>query len=276
LIQRPDRLIPKDEPEASAVVRQRLEAEGVTVLTSADVRGVALRAGQKVLDVQTAQGRVEVAADEILVATGRAPNVERLGLEAAGVAYDPRAGIAVDRHLRTSNPRVYAAGDVTGGYRFTHAAAKQARVAVQNVLLPISPSNDERVMPWATFTEPEVAHVGLTEAQARAKQPNGLTVVTLPMTAVDRAVTDDETAGFVKLVATPKGKLLGATIVGPHAGDLINELAVAMQRGISLGQLAATTHVYPTIGLAIQQAAGTFSQRKAAQSGLVKLLRRFA
>src|SRR5262249_39410971 len=153
------------------VLRQRLETEGVCVLTNANMTRVEARDGQKVLTITTPQGSRQVLADEILVATGRVPTVDGLELEQAGVAYDSRRGIGVNTRLRTSNSRVYAAGDVIGGGSlFTHAAAKQARVAVQNILLPIRPISDERIMPWATFTEPEVAHVGLTEAAAREQR----------------------------------------------------------------------------------------------------------
>ena len=130
------------------------------------------------------------------------------------------------------------------------------------------------MLPWATFTEPEIAHVGLTEARARARASGEVRVLTLPLAAVDRAVTEGETAGFIKLIATPKGELLGATIAGPAAGELINELALAMEHGLSLGQIASTTHAYPTIGLGLQQVAGQFALEKTSHSGIVKLLRR--
>lgn len=277
IVQRADRLLPRDEPEASAVLRRRLEAEGVTVLTQATISGVSLREGRKMIAVEVPEGACELAVAEILVAAGRRPQVEGLDLEAAGVAYDPRGGISVDAHQRSrSNHRVYAAGDVIGGALFTHAAARQARVAVRNILLPIVSTYDARVLPWATFTEPEVAHVGLTEAQARARARNSgeTRVVALPLAAVDRAVAEGETDGFIKLIAAPKGELLGATIVGPAAGELINELALALERRLTLGQLAATTHVYPTIGLGLQQAAGQLALASTADSRAVKLLRK--
>jgi pyruvate/2-oxoglutarate dehydrogenase complex dihydrolipoamide dehydrogenase (E3) component len=195
----------------------------------------------------------------------------------AGVRYDAQKGIAVDRRLRTSSPRIYAAGDVTGGYRFTHAAALQARTAVRNALFPGRRALDERVMPWATFTEPEVAHVGLTEADARHRHGDRrVRVYTQPFRSVDRAITDGATAGFVKLVSTRDGELLGAQIVGAGAGEYINELALAMQQRIGLGELARTTHVYPTLALAIQQAAGVYSLERTARSRSVRLLRRLA
>lgn len=278
ILQRPDRILPKDEPEVSALLHQTLVADGITIHTGAEVRAVALRDGHKVLTVKMAAGEMEVVADEILVAVGRAPAIADLGLDAAGVKTDARKGILVDKRLRTSNPRVYAAGDVIGGYLFTHAAAKEALLAVRNALLPgvAGAALDEAVMPWATFTEPEAAHVGLTEAEARARHGSGVVVYSQPLTGVDRAVTDLGTAGFTKLIADGRGKLLGATIVGASAGELINELALALQAKLDLGQLATTTHVYPTLALSIQQAAGKYSVARLAKSGVVRLLRRLA
>ena len=216
----------------------------------------------------------ETVADAVVIATGRAPTVEGLNLDAAHIRYDTRQGISVDASLRTSNPRMYAAGDVTGGFLFTHAAAAQAHVAVRNALFPGRSTFDTRVMPWATFTEPEVAHVGLTEAEARRRNGNDVHIDVQWYSGVDRAITDDATAGFVKLVSTAKGRLLGAQIVGPRAGDNINELALALAQRLTLSQLAATTHVYPTLALAIQQAAGAFAVERISRSALVKFLRR--
>jgi pyruvate/2-oxoglutarate dehydrogenase complex dihydrolipoamide dehydrogenase (E3) component len=276
ILEQLDRMLSRDEPEASQVLQERLAAEGIAVHTRTQVTGVTRSASLKVISVGTPTGPVELAAEEILVATGRSPNVDGLGLEAAGVAYDARQGIAVDATLRTSNPRIYAAGDVIGGYRFTHAAALEARAAVRNALYPGCSKLDERVMPWTTFTEPAVAHVGLTEAQARERHGDAVHAYTQPFRAVDRAATDGDTDGFVKLVSGRDGRLLGAAIVGLHAGEYINELALAMRHGLGLAELAAATHVYPTMALAIQQAAGQYSVGRAARSRLNRLLRRLA
>jgi pyruvate/2-oxoglutarate dehydrogenase complex dihydrolipoamide dehydrogenase (E3) component len=274
LVEALERILLKDEPEAAAILRKRLETEGVTIYTQAKVTGVERRGGQKAIQASTPDGPMELAADALLVAVGRLPNVDGLHLEAAGVAYDPRKGIAIDRYGRTSNPRIYAAGDVTGGYLFTHAASLQAHTAVRNALFPGRQRFDERVMPWATFTEPEVAHVGLTEAEARQQYGQKITSVKYPFRQVDRAVAEDATDGFIKLISTSRGKLLGAHIVGPAAGESINELALAMQHGLSLAQLARTTHVYPTLALAIQQAAGIYALEQTKQRKVLPLLRR--
>jgi pyruvate/2-oxoglutarate dehydrogenase complex dihydrolipoamide dehydrogenase (E3) component len=279
ILQRAEQLLPRDEPEAAAVLRTRLEAEGVRVVTGASVTGIVLREGSKVVSFSTphtpdTRGQPqEVAVDELLVAVGRSPNVAGLDLEAAGVRYDPRTSISVDRRLRTSSAHIYAAGDVIGGYRFTHAAALQARAAVRNALFPGGSILDERVMPWATFTEPEVAHVGLTEEHARRQDGNSVRTFTQSLREVDRAVTDGATEGFVKLVSATDGRLLGAQIVGHLAGEYINEVALALQRKLNLADLAATTHVYPTMALAIQQAAGGYTLAKLRRNRLVPLLR---
>lgn len=275
ILQRSARLLPKDEPEASAALQAELEREGVAVtLGAAAIANVSRSQRGVTLTYQVNRETRETEADAILVATGREPNVAGLDLEAAGVHYDTQRGVAVDAYLRTSNPRIYAAGDVTaGGYRFTHAAALDARIAVRNALFPGKSKLDTRVMPWATFTEPEVAHVGLTEAEARRQHGAGVRVITQRYTGVDRAVTDDATAGFLKLVSKSNGHLLGAQIVGPRAGDNINELALALAQRLTLSQLAAATHVYPTLALAIQQAAGGYSMEHAGRSVWLKLLR---
>ena len=274
ILQRPERLLPKDEPEASATLMAQLKTEGVTVALGAAVTRVTRSERGTVLTIQVRGETQEVEVDAILVATGRAPNVDGLDLEAAGVQYEAQRSVRVDEYLRTSNGRVYAAGDVTGGYRFTHAAALDARVAVRNALFPGKSKLDTRVMPWATFTEPEVAHVGLTEVEARSQYGANVHVGTQPFTGVDRAVTDGATSGFLKLVSTARGQLLGAQIVGPRAGDNINELALALAQRLTLTQIAAATHVYPTLALAIQQAAGAFAMERTSRSAVLKLLRR--
>ncbi len=274
ILQRPDRLLPKEDPEASVVLRERLEAEGITVATNAAATGFALRDGQKVATVRARDGATsELAADEVLVALGRTPNVAGLGLETAGVKFDAAKGVAADDYLRTSNPRIYAAGDVKGAPFFTHAAAQQARVAVRNALTPSRARLDERALPWATFTDPEVARVGLTEDEARRQYGSDAHAYVTHFSEVDRADAEEATTGFVKLVARGKGELVGAHIVGLNAGEYITELALAMSAGISLGKIASTVHVYPTLAIAIQSAAGEFAlarTRAGAAPGIVR------
>ena len=209
----------------------------------------------------------EVAAGKLLVAAGRTPVTAGLGLDAAGIRLDDRGALAVDATLATTARGVYAAGDVTGLMPFTHAAYAMGRIAARNALRKhrrlerFSPAG----IPWAVFTDPEVAQAGLTEEQAAAQVP-GARVAYLPMREVDRAVTAGRTEGFVKIIAGPRrltgslggGRVLGATIVAPRAGDMIGEIALAMRTGMFTGRLAQTTHAYPTWSLAIQQAAAQF------------------
>jgi pyruvate/2-oxoglutarate dehydrogenase complex dihydrolipoamide dehydrogenase (E3) component len=205
------------------------------------------RAGAgKRLTLETAQGGRSLDVDEILVAVGRAPNVQGLGLEEAGVRFE-RTGVVVNDRLQTGVPTVYACGDVAGPYLFTHMANQQARVVIQNALLPVKARIDYRVVPWCTFTDPEVAHVGLSEEEAQ-RQGIPHRVLRVEMAEVDRAVCDDATEGFLK-VLTPPGRddILGATLVSAHAGELIHEIVLAMQAKLRLRTLAATIHCYPTL-----------------------------
>jgi pyruvate/2-oxoglutarate dehydrogenase complex dihydrolipoamide dehydrogenase (E3) component len=194
-------------------------------------------------------------ADEILMALGRRPNVEGLHLEAAGVT-DEKKGIKVNEYLQTSTSNILAIGDVIGGYLFTHVAAYQAGVAVRNALVPVGKKKvDYRVVPWCTFTDPEVAHVGLTPDEARQHYTD-LRVVRLPWAEIDRAQAQGETTGFIKLVlAGKKDEIVGAHIVGSHAGELLGELSLAMRHRLSLFDILDTVHAYPTMNTGIQQTA---------------------
>ncbi|MEL7236036.1 MAG: FAD-dependent oxidoreductase, partial [Chloroflexota bacterium] len=188
-----------------------------------------------------------VAADMLLVATGRRPHVNGMNLEAAGVKYTPR-GIQVDENLRTSQEHIYAAGDVTGGMQFTHYAGFQGSIAARNALLPGSSKGTTEVLPWTTFTEPEIAHVGLTEPMAEEKLGKGnFEARIFSMEEGDRAQAEDDMDGFVKIIHQD-GKLLGVTVVSKRAGETINEYAMVMQNGGGVGDLSNTIHSYPTYG----------------------------
>jgi pyruvate/2-oxoglutarate dehydrogenase complex dihydrolipoamide dehydrogenase (E3) component len=204
--------------------------------------------------------------DQILIGVGRAPNVEDLGLETVGVAFDPRLGIRVDDALRTSHPRIYAVGDVCMAWKFTHAADAAAKIAVQNALFSLGPFGRKKVsalvMPWCTYTAPELAHVGLSEQDARAR---GVAIDTyrVPLAENNRAVIDGEEAGLVKIhVKRGTDRILGATIVAPHAGELITQLTLAIQHGIGLGAFTGVIYPYPTRGEAIKRAAGAFTRTR--------------
>ena len=242
-----ERLLPKEEPEVRDVMQRVLEREGVRFLwgraTSARKDGDAIIVGA---------GAKEVWGDLLLIASGRKPSVAGLDLEKAGVAYSGR-GIPVDSHLRTNVKNIYAAGDVVGGYQFTHFAGWQAFQAVRNALLPGSTSGFTNLVPWVTFTDPEVAHVGLTEAQAKEKYSDAFETHRLEMSQTDRAVCENDIDGFIKLVTKRDGTILGATIVAGRAGEAITEFILAIQHGLKAADLAGAIHAYPTYSTAAQQ-----------------------
>jgi pyruvate/2-oxoglutarate dehydrogenase complex dihydrolipoamide dehydrogenase (E3) component len=205
--------------------------------------------------------RGEVAADEILVSAGRAPNVEELDLEAAGVRYG-KQGVEVDERLCTSNPRVFAAGDVASKYQFTHVADAQARLVIQNALFFGRARASRLVVPWCTYTSPEIAHVGLYEKEAR-EAGHEVETLTVPLSSVDRALLDGEEEGFLRLhLKKGTDRILGATLVAEHAGDLLGETCLAVTHGIGLGKIASVIHPYPTQAEVLKKAADTWRRGK--------------
>ncbi|MCE7869313.1 FAD-dependent oxidoreductase [bacterium CPR1] len=251
LVQRNRRLLPLEEEEASSLLERQFRNEGIEVLTSSRLTRA------EPIQIETPSGPVMRPCDQILVATGRLPATEGLGLEVAGVEQTTQGYVRVDHRLRTTNPRIWACGDIHGGLKFTHVAEYEAKLVVAQALfrLPLRPSY--RVIPWTTFTDPEVARVGLSEAGAREA---GLDprVWRFPVARVDRAITEGETVGFYKLVTDRRGRILGATIVAQAAGELIHEAALAMQHGIKADALARTVHVYPTRALGLRRAADLY------------------
>ncbi len=253
--------LPKEDAEVGEVVRGALLADGVAFHGGYRAQGARKEGAEKVLTARDERGReIEARGEEILVAAGRAPTVDGLGLENAGVELEGK-GLRVDEHLRTTAPNIYAAGDITGKYLFTHVAEYQGRAALRNALFPLKTKADHRVVPWTTFTDPEVARVGLTEEQARERHDN-VRVFRQPFEGVDRAVADGETEGLVKIVTDKGGKILGGHIVGPDAGNLIHEIVLAMQENIPIGTLSQTIHVYPTLAQANQRAADNYYREK--------------
>lgn len=254
--------LPKEDPEMGEVLKNVFDAEGVDFRGGFRAKEARREGDEKVLVAESKQGgeRIEVRVEEILVAAGRAPTVEGLGLENAGIEV-AKKGLVVDDQLRTTAESVYAAGDITGKYLFTHVAEYQARTALRNALFPVKGKADHRVVPWATFTDPEVARVGLTEAQAR-EEHDKVMVFRQPFTKVDRALADGETEGLIKIVADGKGKVLGGHIVGPDAGNLIHEIVLAMQKDIPVQTLSAMIHIYPTLAGANQRAADNYYREK--------------
>ena len=244
-----DRLLPKDEPEVREVMQRVLEREGVRFVWGR-AKSVHNSAGEIVVAAERGEARGEL----LLIASGRKPTVAGLDLEKAGVHYSEK-GIPVDEYLRTNVKHIYAAGDVTGGYQFTHFAGWQAFQAVRNALLPGNNSGLTDMVPWVTFTDPEAAHIGLTEEQARAKFGKNVDVSRWAMSHTDRAICEDGRDGFLKVMIRTNGAVVGATIVNTRAGEVINEFVLAIKQGLKLADLAGAIHAYPTYSTAVQQLA---------------------
>jgi pyruvate/2-oxoglutarate dehydrogenase complex dihydrolipoamide dehydrogenase (E3) component/uncharacterized membrane protein YdjX (TVP38/TMEM64 family) len=238
-------ILPKEDHDAAAVLRQRLSREGVRIITSGIIQQVSSNGSGKRVSVATDGTTHEVECDAILVSVGRKPNLEGLELDIAAVDYTSQ-GVVVDNRLRTTNPRVYAAGDVCSRYKFTHAADAMARIVIANALFLARRKVTDLVIPWCTYTDPEVAHVGYYEKEARAAGFNVATI-TESLTDVDRAVLDGEEEGFARVHYDNKtGRILGGTLVARHAGEMINELTLAMVAKQSVSVLSSTIHSYPT------------------------------
>ena len=298
LLGRSAQLLPREDADAAAIVAAALARDGVRIELGVQPAAVRRNGSEKVLAIEPADSRAgardggrdramdggrgagggsgageqaergerqaarrELVVDEILVATGRQPNVEALGLEAAGVRYTPR-GVEVDDRLRTSNPRIYACGDVASKFQFTHVADAQARLVIQNALFLGRAKASALTVPWCTFTSPEIAHVGLYERDARDR---GLEVdtLTVPLADNDRAVLDGQDEGFLRVhLQRGTDKILGATLVAEHAGDILGELCLAITKGIGLGGIAGVIHPYPTQAEVIKKAADTWRRGK--------------
>ena len=256
-----DHILPKEDPEAALVVEKQLEADGINVLRGARAQKVEVIDGKKHLWV----GDEKVVVDEILVSSGRVPNVHSLNLEAAGVKYNEQ-GLEVNEKLQTSNKRIYGCGDVIGGYQFTHVAGYEAGVVVQNALFFPSAKADYRVVPWATFTEPELARVGLSEAQAKERYGDDVEVLKQEFADVDRAQAEGATEGFAKIITTAKGEILGAHIVGPSAGEIIHEVIMAMKNKLPVSALTGMIHIYPTLSEVNSKAALQLKKRNYAKN----------
>jgi pyruvate/2-oxoglutarate dehydrogenase complex dihydrolipoamide dehydrogenase (E3) component len=263
LVCRGAQLLPREDADAAGIVERAMAAQGVRVLLRARAARAERRDGARVLHIER-DGRVEeLAGDELLVAVGRTPNVQGLGLEAAGVAYDHR-GVTVDDRLRTANPRVFAVGDISSRHRFTHAADAQARLAVANALFfGIGGGKVSRlVMPWVTYTSPEIAHVGMYEREAQAAG-HRVRTLTIPLEQVDRAVLDGAEEGFLRVhLREDTDRILGATLVAEHAGEMIGEIVLAMTAGLGLGRIGATIHPYPTQGEVFRKAADAWRRTR--------------
>jgi pyruvate/2-oxoglutarate dehydrogenase complex dihydrolipoamide dehydrogenase (E3) component len=251
-------LLPRDDPDAVDVLRQALLEDGIALHESADELRIT-RARRRISASFSGHdgARRELEATHVLVAAGRRPNIEGLDLEAAGVLHSEK-GIEVDARLRTSNRRIYAAGDVAGGPQFTHLAAYHARIVLRNALFRLPAKANLAALPWVTYTDPELAQVGLTEAQARKAHGSDLRVLTTRFADIDRAQTDSAQRGFAKILVTKRGRVVGATIVGRQAGELLVPWGLAVAGNFKIGTLARTIVSYPSLSEITKRAASTF------------------
>lgn len=253
LVEFAPQIMGKEDPDVATFVQDRLESEGVEILTRTAVQAARMRDGEIALEAERKPEdgepeKLSLTADALLIAAGRVPNVEGLDLEAAGVDYG-KQGVNVNAYLQTSARHIYSAGDIAGPYQFTHTADAQARVVIRNVMMPLQLLRQKASLapvPWSTYTDPEVAHVGLSETDAK-EQGVDYDLYTQEMDEIDRNIVESEEVGFAK-VLTEKGgdRILGVTLVGPHAGDLLHEFVLAMNHDIGLGGIASTIHAYPT------------------------------
>lgn len=260
LLEAKEQILTREDPDAAAIVQETFVRDGVNLVLGCKIREVR-RSGEKKI-VAFDDGCPDLEVDEILVGAGRTPNVDSLDLQAVGVRHDLRTGVEVDDRLRTSNRAIYAAGDVCFPYRFTHTADAMARIVIQNALFLGRKKTSELIIPWCTYTDPEIAHVGMYESDAHLE---GIEVDTYvqPFSSVDRAITDGEEQGFVKVhVKAGTDRILGATIVARHAGDLISELTLAMSLGAGLGKLSGVIHPYPTQAEAIRKTGDSYNRTR--------------
>jgi pyruvate/2-oxoglutarate dehydrogenase complex dihydrolipoamide dehydrogenase (E3) component len=255
-------LLNKEDPEAARIIQNTFIREGINLVLAAQVEAVESSPEGKILYYSSNGESASVKVDAILIGAGRVPNVGGLDLEKMGVDYDPRVGVKVNDYLQTTNPHIYAAGDICMNWKFTHAADAAARIVIKNTLF--SPWGFGRyqlsklVMPWVTYTDPEIAHVGIDETKAK-EQGIAVNNITIPLEKVDRAIADGETEGFVKILYK-KGtdEILGATIVASHAGEMLSEITTAIVGKIGLSKLASVIHPYPTQAEGIKKAADAY------------------
>ena len=262
ILQNTDHFLPREDPDAAAIIQHAFEKEGIQILLNARTYKMEKKNGEKVVYYRQNGEEGSVSCDEVLIGAGRQPNVDNINLEGVSVEYDTRKGVKVDKTFQTTNSRIYAIGDVCSEYKFTHTADASARVLIQNALFLGHKKLTTTAIPWCTYTDPEIAHVGMYERDAREK---GIEIDTFiqPLDEVDRAITDGETQGMVK-VHVEKGhdRILGATIVAKHAGEMINELTLAITHKIGLGKISSVIHPYPTQAEAIHKVADAYNRTR--------------
>jgi len=275
IVEKMERFLQREDPDAAKILARAMERDGVDIRLSTAVKGIETAGPEKIVRLEGKDGaESELRVDRILMGVGRTPNVEGLNLEGVGVEYDGRVGVKVDDRLRTTNKRIFAAGDVAIPYRFTHTADFAARIVIQNALFMGRKKLSALTVPWCTYTDPEVAHVGMYERDA---EKAGIPVKTfkVPLSDVDRAILDGEDEGFVKVhVKDGTDKILGATIVAGHAGEMISEISLAIVNGIGLGSIANVIHPYPTQAEAIRKAGDAYNRTRLTP-GVKKLFERW-
>jgi pyruvate/2-oxoglutarate dehydrogenase complex dihydrolipoamide dehydrogenase (E3) component len=257
LCNRSDQMLGKEDTDVQKVLRDIFEQEGIDLRLGIAMREVKRENGMKVLVYEKDGKRMTIEAEEILVAVGRKSNADALKVENAGVELDERGYVKTDAKLRTSQKHIYAAGDVTGHLQFTHSATYEAGIIVSNALLHLPARIHLNAIPWTTFTDPEVASIGLNETRAK-ENDIAYRASIFPFTHQDRALAEGENHGFIKILIDPKDRVLGCQIVGPHAGELIHEWIVAYNARVPLKKLSRMVHVYPTLAMGHQQAAGEY------------------
>lgn len=273
IIERDRQILPREDRDAAEHVIESMRRDGVEFCLETSVLRVSRSATGKLLTIKSAAGESMLEVDEILVGIGRSPNVEGLGLDAAGVKFDVRTGVDVNDNLRTTNPHIFAAGDVASKYKFTHAADAMARIVIQNALFFGRARASKLVMPWCTYTDPEVAHVGLYHKEA-IERGIAVDVISLKLETVDRAILDGETGLLKVILAKGSDRILGATLVSRHAGETISELTSAITLGIGLKELASVIHPYPTQAEIIKRAADAYNRTRLTP-GVKQLFTRF-
>lgn len=266
------RMLPKDDPEAVDVVRRKFFAEGIETTESVEILRLEKREGGLSVIIKSEGGERRIDGSHLLLATGRRPNLKHLNLDAAGVRYTPK-GIEVDARLRTSNKRIFAAGDVIGGYQFTHMANYHAGIVIRNALFRLPAKSNPKALPWVTYTDPELSQVGLTEADARLKHSDSIRVLRADFSHNDRALADGAPQGFLKAIVSQRGHILGATIVGPHAGELILPWVLAISKDLKIGDIANVIAPYPTLSEISKRAAGSYYTPALYSSRTRKLVR---
>jgi len=270
-------ILAREDRDAADLIEQVFVEEGIKMVLPCNTKKIEREGAVRKLYLECEEGESVLEVDEILVGVGRVPNVEGLNLETVGVRYDARKGVLVDDRLRTSNPRIYAAGDICSPYQFTHTADAAARIVIQNALFWGRKKFSDLVIPWCTYTDPEIAHVGMYEKDA-AEKGIAVDTFTVSMADVDRAILEGEEGGMVRIhVQKGSDRILGATIVARHAGEMISEISVAMAGGMGLGALSSVIHPYPTQAEAIRKAADSYRRTKltARVKGIFEFLMNF-